>query len=57
MPDGFPAVAESGILTPEDAARAAALGYGLALVGTALMREADPAGLAKAMIGAGRAAA
>ncbi len=57
MPDGAPAVAESGILTAEDAARAAALGYELALVGTALMRSADPAALASRLIEAGREAA
>jgi indole-3-glycerol phosphate synthase len=58
MPKGVRAVAESGILTPGDAARAAALGYTLALVGTALMRSDDPAGLARQMIeSGGRAAA
>jgi indole-3-glycerol phosphate synthase len=57
MPEGVPAVAESGIRTPEDAARAAALGYTLALVGTALMRSDDPAGLARQMIESGRRAA
>jgi len=57
MPAGAPAVAESGILSPEDAARAAALGYDLALVGTALMRSAEPAALASRLIEAGRAAA
>jgi indole-3-glycerol phosphate synthase len=57
MPEGAPAVAESGILTPGDAARAALLGYELALVGTALMRSADPAALASQLIEAGRAAA
>lgn len=46
-------VAESGLRTPNDAARAAALGYDLALVGTALMRAHDPAALARAMLDAG----
>ena len=54
LPPGVPAVAESGLHTADDAAAAAALGYGLALVGTALMRAAEPAKLAAAMIAAGR---
>lgn len=57
LPVGLPAVAESGIRTPDDAAAAARLGYRLALVGTALMRSAAPAKLARAMRDAGRAAA
>ena len=56
LPPGVPAVAESGLHTPADAAAAAALGYRLALVGTALMRAADPAALAGAMLAAGRGA-
>lgn len=56
LPAAFPAVAESGILTPEDAAAAARLGYRLALVGTALMRAPDPAAAAAALLAAGRAA-
>ena len=46
-------VAESGLRPPGDAANAAALGYDLALVGTALMRAADPSALARAMLDAG----
>lgn len=46
-------VAESGLLVPEDAARVAALGYRMALVGTALMRNDDPAALISAMREAG----
>ena len=57
FPDGLPRVAESGLETAEDAARVAALGYGVALVGSALMRAADPAKLTAAMIEAGRAEA
>lgn len=38
-----PWVAESGLHRPEDAARAARLGYRLGLVGTALMQSSDPA--------------
>ena len=57
FPDGLPRVAESGLETAEDAARVAALGYRVALVGSALMRAADPARLTAAMIEAGRAEA
>jgi len=56
LPAGVPAVAESGLQVAADAAAAAALGYRLALVGTALMRAADPERLAAAMIAAGRQA-
>lgn len=48
LPPG-PAVAESGLHDAADAARVAALGYSLALVGTALMRADDPAALIAAM--------
>ena len=48
-------VAESGLHTADDAATAAALGYRLALVGTALMRSDDPAGLVATMREAGAA--
>jgi indole-3-glycerol phosphate synthase len=48
-------VAESGIHSAADAAAAAALGYRLALVGTALMRSSDPGALVAAMRAAGRA--
>ena len=57
FPIGFPRVAESGIETAADAARVAALGYDLALVGTALMRSGKPGELARAMIEHGRGAA
>jgi indole-3-glycerol phosphate synthase len=56
LPPGMPAVAESGLHAAADAAAAAALGYRLALVGTALMRAADPGQLAAAMLAAGRQA-
>jgi indole-3-glycerol phosphate synthase len=49
-------VAESGLHDAEDAAVVAALGYRLALVGTALMRSDDPAALVAAMRAAGSAA-
>jgi indole-3-glycerol phosphate synthase len=45
MPKGVTGVAESGLLTAGDAARVAGWGYEIALVGTALMRADDPAGL------------
>lgn len=48
-------VAESGLLIAEDAARVAAWGYRMALVGTALMRSEDPAALITAMREAGAA--
>ncbi len=54
FPPEHPPVAESGIETPDDAARVAALGYRLALVGTALMRADDPGKLVAAMLEAGR---
>lgn len=46
-------VAESGLHTAADAAQVARLGYRLALVGTALMRSADPTALVAAMRRAG----
>jgi len=46
-------VAESGLRTAQDAARVAALGYALALVGTALMRSDNPAELVMEMRTAG----
>jgi indole-3-glycerol phosphate synthase len=56
LPGGVPPVAESGVAAAEDARRLAAAGYRLLLVGSALMRDQDPAGLARALIDAGRAA-
>lgn len=49
-------VAESGLVTADDAARVAGWGYSLALVGTALMRSAAPGELIAAMREAGAAA-
>jgi len=40
IPDGIPAIAESGITRPEQAAAVARLGYRGALIGSALMRVA-----------------
>jgi indole-3-glycerol phosphate synthase len=54
LPTHVPRVAESGVVTPEDAARVAAAGYDLALVGSALMQGGDPHTLAAAMLKAGR---
>lgn len=57
LPDGVVCVAESGLSVPADAAAAAGLGYHMGLVGTALMRSADPAALVRDMLLAGRASA
>ena len=51
FPAGCVRVAESGLETPEDAARVRSLGYDLGLVGTALMRASDPTALVAAMRG------
>jgi indole-3-glycerol phosphate synthase len=57
LPPGVPRVAESGVGSAGDAARLAAHGYDVALVGSALMQTGDPAALAAGLLGAGRAAA
>jgi indole-3-glycerol phosphate synthase len=54
LPSCVPRVAESGVATAADAARMAAAGYDLALVGSALMSAADPAALAGAMLASAR---
>ena len=54
LPDGVTGVAESGLLIPRDAERVVEWGYQIALVGTALMRAQDPAGLISEMLSAGR---
>jgi indole-3-glycerol phosphate synthase len=56
LPAAWPAVAESGVITPEDAARVASLGYRLALVGTTLMQRDDPAQAVRELLAAGRGA-
>ncbi|CAN5307205.1 indole-3-glycerol phosphate synthase TrpC [soil metagenome] len=56
LPAGAPAVAESGIRDGPDAARAAAAGYSLALVGSALMLSADPGRLLRSLLLHGRKA-
>ena len=45
LPEGWPAVAESGVASAADARRMQSLGYRLALIGTALMACEDPAQL------------
>lgn len=56
LPGDVPRVAESGVADAADAARLARAGYEMALVGSALMTAADPAGLLAAMLAAGRGA-
>ena len=56
LPKHLPAVAESGIATAADVAEVARLGFRLALVGSSLMRAADPAASLAALIAAGRVA-
>ena len=55
LPAAVPRVAESGVATDADARRVAAAGYGLVLVGSALMQAADPAALARSLLAGGRA--
>ncbi len=57
LPAAWPAVAESGIIAPEDATTVARLGYRLALVGTTLMQRDDPAQAVRELLFAGRGAA
>jgi len=56
LPRDVPRVAESGVSSAEDAARLAAQGYDVALVGSALMQARDPLALAAALLEAGRSA-
>jgi indole-3-glycerol phosphate synthase len=56
LPAGWPAVAESGVEKPRDAAAVAALGYRLALVGTSLMKRRDAARATSELLEAGRRA-
>jgi indole-3-glycerol phosphate synthase len=49
IPANVTAVAESAIRTPDDAGRMADAGYDAVLVGEALVRSDDPAGLVRAM--------
>ena len=54
LPANVPLVAESGLTEPRQAEDLAALGYRLALVGTALMRSGDPAAAVAAIRRHGR---
>ena len=54
LPDGWPAVAESGVASSADARRMRQLGYGLALIGTALMTGDDPTRLLGEMLNEAR---
>ena len=54
FPAGVARVAESGIDNENDAARVAGLGYSLALVGTALMKDPDPGARIEKMLQAAR---
>jgi indole-3-glycerol phosphate synthase len=56
LPRHLPTVAESGIGTAAEISAVAQAGYKLALVGSALMRAADPAAELAELIAAGRAA-
>jgi indole-3-glycerol phosphate synthase len=47
-------VAESGVRGADDIRTVATLGYELALVGSALMQQSDPAQAAAALISVGR---
>jgi indole-3-glycerol phosphate synthase len=54
LPEGRPAVAESGVSTAADACKMRRLGYRLALIGSALMSSPDPAALLKEIFDAAR---
>jgi indole-3-glycerol phosphate synthase len=56
LPGSWPAVAESGVIAPADAAKVARLGYSYALVGTSLMQRGDPEIAVAELLSAGRAA-
>ncbi len=54
IPMGVQAVSESGIRTPEDVARMAALGYRAVLIGESLVTAEDTEGMLEEMVRAGR---
>jgi indole-3-glycerol phosphate synthase len=56
LPSGWPRVAESGVASAADAARMRRLGFGLALIGTALMTCDDPESLLRDILAAARTA-
>lgn len=53
LPETLPAVAESGVSGPDDVARLAALGYRMALVGTAIVLSDDPGDRVNELVAAG----
>ncbi len=57
LPRHLPTVAESGLGAVADVEAVVAAGFSLALVGSSLMRAADPAALLAAWLASGRAAA
>ena len=57
LPRNVQCIAESGMTTPDTCAEVARDGYGMALIGSALMTATDPAGVIRTMLAAGRAAA
>lgn len=56
LPKHLPTVAESGIATAADVETVAQLGYTLALVGSSLMKAADPEAALAALVASGRKA-
>lgn len=54
VPEGCVAIAESGIETPEQVSELREIGYEGVLVGTSLMRSADPGSAVAAMVAAGK---
>lgn len=56
LPDGFPAVAESGLHQPSDVPAVVAQGYRVALIGSALMRVKAAGAALAAFLAAGRRA-
>jgi indole-3-glycerol phosphate synthase len=54
LPAGYPAVAESGVASAGDARRMRQLGYGAALIGTALMAHEDPSAPLREILTAAR---
>jgi len=56
LPPAWPRVAESGVASAADAARMRRLGYGLALIGTALMTCDDPQTMLRDILAAARTA-
>jgi len=55
LPKGLPAVAESGVGSPAEALAVRKLGFGIALIGTALMQSSDPAAQLAGILNTARA--